>query len=596
MCGICGITYTKTQPKLGTILADLAQRLSYRGYDTAGIATIDNSNITLRKDAGKLEPIRRKYKFDQLTGNKGIAQLRWATFGVPSKKNAQPHFDSDKKLVGAHNGNILNTLRLNDEFRRMGMTVRSDNDGEVCVHAIERYFRKNGNMLKAMSQAFRLLEGDYAYTITDPRDDLIYVIKKGSSLALGIGDGFTCFSSDLPSLLPLTKKILRINDGEIARLSPHGIELFDARTTRPIKRSPYRFQGDHQSAQKGDYPHFFLKEVNEQSDRALELVEYYRQSPLFAKLAAAYRKAEDIYVAGCGTSYHACLLGAYYLNHYASPDVVPCLAYDLENLYAQNITKRSLICLVSQSGETKDVVNILKTCNQKRIPTAGVVNVIGSTLSNDATYPLPILAGYEVSVAATKTFTNQAVLFLLLAHYLAGKRCNTKQLKHALSFANQSQLAPTLRKIAKLLVAYQEFYYLGYGQTVPIASEGALKIKEITYLHCEALNSAEFKHGPLSAVRPGYPVLFVVDKHNNKRMQNQIHEVLCRQGRPIVIGPPDPDLARLGNPYIKLPDLDNDYLPLAANTVLQLIAYYACLERGLDPDKPRNLSKTITVD
>ncbi len=596
MCGIFGVTFSSDKDNLGKILADAAERLSYRGYDTAGIATIHNQKITLRKDAGAIDKIRDKYKFDELKGNKGISQLRWATFGRPSKKNAQPHFDSDKTLVGAHNGNILNTPTLNREFKAEGMVIRSENDGEVCVHSVERYYKKGKSMLDSIRSSMGDMEGDYAYTITDPKDEDIWVVKKGSSLSLGIGKDFTAFSSDLPSLLPLTKTILRINDREIAKLSPNSIEIFDSNTGKKIDRKPYIFKGSKQTAQKGKYPHFFIKEINEQKEKAIEIVNYYKNSSELNKLKKMWDKAKTTILAGCGTSFNACHLGAYYLNKHTDKNVIPIMAYDVEELYMKNLGKDSLVFLVSQSGETKDVVNLMRHCQKKDIPTVGVVNVIGSTISNDSDLLLPILAGYEVSVPATKTFTNQIVLFLIISLFLSGKKVNKKSLFEAINFAFKPSVTNKLKEVANILTKNKEFYYLGYGQTLPIAYEGALKIKEVTYLHCEALNSAEFKHGPLSSVHSGYPVTFISNKKVSKKMQNQVHEVICREGDPVILTPPDKDMKHLAFKYIELPDLDDDYSAIAANTALQLIAYYTSIKMKLDPDRPRNLSKTITVD
>lgn len=596
MCGIFGVTFKKTREDLGTILSDGAERLSYRGYDSAGIATINKGKITLRKDAGTIQDIRKEYNFDELKGNKGISQLRWATFGRPCKKNAQPFFDSNKKFVGALNGNIINTPKLNKKFKKEGMIIRSENDGETCVHSVEKYYKKTGDMKKSIIEAMKILEGDYAITMAHPDDDVLWVVKKGSSLAVGLGEDFTAFSSDLPSLLPLTKRILRVNDGEIVRLTPDSVELFNGKTGKEINRKPYTFKGDREKAQKGKYAHFFIKEINEQKDRALELVSYYNQSDELKKLKKMWNKAENIFFAGCGTSFNACTLGAYYINKHTGKNAIPVLANNLEELFFDNLTKNDLVFLVSQSGETKDVVNLLRKCEKKKIPTVGLVNVVGSTISNDADLVLPIFAGYEVSVPATKTFTNQVILFLIISQFLSGKKVKKNSIEKAIDFAFKPSMTKKLKEISKILVKHPEFYYLGYGQTLPIAYEGALKIKEVTYLHCEALNSAEFKHGPLSSVHKGYPVTFISNKKVSKKMQNQVHEVECRLGDPIIISPPDKDMENLAHIFVELPELDDDYSVIAANTALQLIAYYTSLDMDLDPDKPRNLSKTITVD
>ncbi len=596
MCGIFGIV-CETEQQLGPILTDAGRRLSYRGYDSVGCATLDDTRtIDLRKDVGRVDEVAERLHFASMSGKRGIVQLRWATFGHPSMENAQPHLDSDGDMVGAHNGNVVNNIELRQQFIAEGMTVRSTNDGESCVHAVERYIQRGYGFIDAIRLAYQDLEGDYAFVIGRVGEDTLYAIKKGSGLVAGIADGFTCVSSDLPSILPLTRRVMRIHDGEILSLSPQGIQLHRVTDGAPIERSFELVTETMDAVQKGGYPHFMLKEIHEQATVAGELLHLLEKSPHLDAIVERMANARQLYLVGCGTSYHACVLGAVYLAQLAGRPAIPVLAPQFIAQCAPTLTADDVGLFVSQSGETKDVLNAIHAAQPHGTAILGLVNVIGSTLTQVSEHYLPLACGYEISVPATKTYTNQVIAMLYLAMRMGQRDTTTLSALPALIDQTIQMVDPLLTAIAPSVSAWNDLYCVGYGYTYPVAMEGALKLKEITYAHCEGMLSTEFKHGPLSAVQDGYPVIFVAGPADVPLLISGINEVTCRGGRAIVIGSEDPRLRANADDMILLPDSDPAINAVLAALPLQLLAYRISLARGIDPDFPRNLSKTLTVD
>lgn len=596
MCGIFGIV-TTNEEKLGQLLTDAGHRLSYRGYDSVGIATIKtNGEIDLRKDIGNVSSVAEKYQFENMVGTRGILQLRWATFGEPSQVNAQPHLDSSGLMVGAHNGNVVNNVALRKEFVAEGMTVRSTNDGESCVHAVERYILKGENMIDAIRHAYQDLDGDYAFVIGMARSDKLYAFKKGSGLVTGIGEGFTCLSSDLPSILPLTREILFMEDGEIVELSADSVRIFSVFDGALIDRLPEIVTETMESAQKGGFDHFMLKEIYEQPIVAEELLHLYAESEDLPFIIDALQKARNIYFIGCGTSYNACVAGSVYFNRLAMKAVIPVAAPQFSAQYNHSINSKDVGIFVSQSGETKDVLNAVEIARAKGMQIYSLVNVVGSTLTKKSERWLPLACGYEISVPATKTFTNQLLAFLYLAYKFGNidpvPLMELPDIMRSViknSIENVKPLLPHIRD-------WNDMYCLGYGLTYPIALEGALKLKEITYAHCEGMLSTEFKHGPLAAVVKNYPVIFISTNEDIGLIISGINETTCRGGYAISIGPESEDLRSNANMLIPIEQPDAEIGSILMVIPLQLISYFISLHRGFDPDFPRNLSKTLTVD
>ena len=595
MCGIFGIV-TENEQVLGPILIEAARRLTYRGYDSVGAATISGAKIDLRKDTGRVDEVAAKYNLAEMSGTRGITQLRWATFGAPSQANSQPHLDSDGDLVGAHNGNVVNNVELRQMFLKEGLVVRSENDGESCVHAVERYIDRGLDFIEAIRRANDDLQGDYAYVIGQINDDKLYAIKKGSGLVVGIGEGFTCVSSDLPSILPLTRTIIRIQDGEIITLWADHVELRSVKDGRLIERAPEEITETMSSVQKDGYDHFMLKEIHEQPQVAREVLHMLAGSADVQLVLDKMKDARNLYFIGCGTSYHACLAGTVYFARLAGRAVIPVLAPQFIPQYLPTVGPQDVGLFVSQSGETKDVLNALYAAEKQGMQCYGLANVIGSTLTKASVCSLPLCCGYEISEPATKTFTNQVVTFLYLAYRLAGRDTSELDLIPELMEQTIALTTPQVKALTPEVNAWEDSYSLGYGSTYSMALEGALKLKEITYSHCEGMLSTEFKHGPLSAITEGFPVLFAVDPQDVPVIVSGINEVTCRGGRAIAIGQEDASLRANASDMIVLPTATPEISSLLSVIPLQLLSYYMAVARGYDPDFPRNLSKTLTVD
>ena len=596
MCGIFGIV-TEREQELGPILIEAGKRLSYRGYDSVGFATVDASQtVDLRKDVGKVGDVAGGHGVAGMAGLRGMTQLRWATFGAPSQANAQPHLDSTGDMVGAHNGNVVNNVELRAQFMAEGMAVRSTNDGESCVHAVERHLRKGLSTQEAVRRACADLEGDYAFVIGRKNEDCLYAVKMGSGLVAGLGEGFTCIGSDLPCLLPLTRKIVRLRDGEMVILRGGGIEVRRIADGTLVDRPAQDVEETMEAAQKGGYPHFMLKEIHEQPKVAQDLLHLLGASKHMKRFVDRLKGARNLYFVGCGTSYHACVLGSVYLARLAGKAAVPVLAPQFTAQYVPALGPGDVGVFVSQSGETKDVLGALEAARAKGATVLGLANVLGSSLMHASDVYLPLACGFEISVPATKTFTNQCVAFLALALRAAGKDLTVLDALPSLIEATLGAVDGPVKELAPTLTGRNDLYCLGYGLTYAIALEGALKIKEVTYTHCEGMLSTEFKHGPLSAVDEGFPILFVAGPEDVPLMVSGINETACRGARTVVIAQEDPRLRANARGVLVLPPSDPLLAPILGVIPLQLLSYRLSVARGHDPDFPRNLSKTLTVD
>jgi glucosamine--fructose-6-phosphate aminotransferase (isomerizing) len=596
MCGIFGIV-TGEEKQLGPLLIEAAQRLTYRGYDSVGVATLkEDGSIDLRKDVGRVEAVASKYNFSEMRGRRGITQLRWATFGAPSQANSQPHLDSSGVMVGAHNGNIVNNFELRQEFINEGLTVRSQNDGETCVHSVERYLKRGYEIIDAIRLAYGDLEGDYAFVIGRVNEPCLYAVKKGSGLVVGLGDGFTCLSSDLPSIIPLTRKVIRPQDGEIITLWNDRVELRSVKDGKLIQREAEFVTESMDAVQKGGYPHFMLKEIHEQPQVARELLHMLNASKEVDTVIKQIKNARQLFLVGCGTSFHACLSGSVYFSQLAGRAAIPVVGPQFIPQYGQSVDHRDVGLFVSQSGETKDILNTLRDAEKNGMTCLGLANVIGSSLTRATSFCLPLCCGYEISVPATKTFTNQVITFLYLATRLGGGDTHSLDLIPDLIEQTIKLVDSQVGNLASSINDWNDMYTLGVGTTYPIALEGALKLKEITYAHCEGMLSTEFKHGPLSAIDTGFPVIFISSSQDVPLIVSGINEVTCRGARAIAIGEEDARLRANANDFILIPTSPPTIAPLLSVIPLQLLSYHMCILRGYDPDFPRNLSKTLTVD
>ncbi|MFW9933957.1 MAG: glutamine--fructose-6-phosphate transaminase (isomerizing) [Candidatus Thorarchaeota archaeon] len=607
MCGIFAITSNKRND-IGAILVECAEKLTYRGYDTVGVATVYKNRIHLRKDEGKFDEVAEKLRLYEMHGSKGIAQLRWATFGAPSKLNAQPHLDCDEDLCAAHNGNILNFLPLREQYTEEGHVIRSMNDGEICVHAVERYFDQSGDLVDAIRKGCSDLKGDYAFAVMHKDDDKIYAVKMGSSLFAGIGDGETCVSSDLPSILPVTRKIVNIHDGELLILTPTSLEILRISDGTTVERKPYISDADIRVAQKGGYPHFMLKEIHEQVSATRTLFSAIRE-PYISQFVKSLVEAEKVFFVACGSSYHATIVGSYYLNDLANIAAIPVIGGQFNSLYGDSFGENDVVVCVSQSGETKDVIDVVHLVQRNNGKILSIVNVLGSTLTHLSDLYLPIGSGFEISVPATKTYTSQVTLLNFLATKAGEQTGVLKTKETAYMFNELKTRLPTLidetistttlkaRALSPYLSKFQHFYVLGHGLTHGVALEGALKIKEVCYIVADGMYSSEFKHGPLSIVDEGYPVVFTIAPNDAEHIINHLAEVECRGARIVATGEPHPLIRRYVNEedFLAVPKSSQYLSPILQVIPLQLLAYHLATYKNIDPDYPRNISKTLTV-
>ncbi len=609
MCGIFGIVFGKSNPELGKIMVEAGRRLVYRGYDSVGVGVMDGKRTDLRKDAGTIEQVSREYRFEELSGERGIIQLRWATFGRPSKRNSQPHYDCDGDMIGAHNGNIVNCTQLRNQYMKEGHAVKGWNDGEMMVHTVEKYYDQYGRDLNdALIRADADLHGDYAFVITTVHANEMYAVKRGSSLYLGVGDGFICCSSDLPSILPLTKMIMPLRDGEFVRFDESSFTLFSLKDGSEIDRIPEESELDPEEANKGGFEHYMAKEIYDQPKRVEMLMETLDESDFVDSFIEKIMEAKRIFIVACGSSFNASVTGSYFFNKFAGVPVMPVIAGQFIDNFGQSIGEEDCVIFISQSGETKDVINGLNFLRKlKKGTLLGVLNVLGSTLMLNTDVYLPLVCDLEISVPATKTFLNQVVLLYYVALELGRKNGMLKKKRYETLKRELRTLPGILRKtlarvdpqcktLVKDLEGISDCYCLGYGVSHGIALEGALKIKEITYIHCEGMYSSEFKHGPLSIVSKGYPVLFITTPEDTYMIVSHMNEVSCRKGNVIVISEDSRSLRANSDHFLATPRAGTNLSPIVNVIPLQLLSYYWALAGGVDPDYPRNLSKTLTVD
>jgi glucosamine--fructose-6-phosphate aminotransferase (isomerizing) len=610
LCGITGIV-TRDSNNIGELLVKCSRKLTYRGYDSVGVAAVLDGKVDLRKDVGTVDEVDRLLGLSRMKGNRGIAQLRWATYGAPTKVNAQPHFGCDEVFYGAHNGNIHNYVQYRQELIDAGHNVRSENDGELCVHAVDKYYEQTGDMFEAVRLSTQDLKGAFAFAVGRADEGEIYAVKMGSSLVAGVAEDATIVSSDLPSVLPLTNNVVYLADGEMLKLTHDRVSVYRIEDGKQLSRLPEQSSVDAHAAEKGGYPHFMLKEINEQPRIAQDVMGILESSDNETWLSMI-EDASKRYLVACGSSHNAGIVGTYYFNRLAGIPIFHAIGGQFEPMYGKTLDEDSVCILVSQSGETKDILNVLNLVRNNNLgKTLGVLNVIGSTLMFQADSYIPMACGYEVSVPATKTYFSQTVIFAYLAAKLGERNGHLDKSESKAFISNLRDDLPRLaqstidrtgiltKNLARTLMDVKDLYCLGYGFTDGVAREGALKIKEICYNHCEGMYSSEFKHGPLSIVTDKYPVIFVTTTEDSWMVINHINEVRARGGRTIIVGEREDTL----EPYV---DVSGDYLSVPRSTALlnplldviplQMLSYYLSVGLGVDPDLPRNLSKTLTVD
>jgi glutamine---fructose-6-phosphate transaminase (isomerizing) len=607
MCGIFG-SIMKTGTAAPVIHAGL-KRLEYRGYDSVGQATVDDGKLFIKKDAGKIDDVHRLLDLDAMPGRIGIGHTRWATHGAPYKVNAHPHTDCTEEIAVVHNGIIENFAELKAELEAHGHVFKSKTDTEVVPHLVEEGLKNGLSLTEAVREAAKRLEGSYALAVVSTREpDKIVCARKESPLVVGINESEVYCASDIPAFLPLTKKALIIENGELVVLNGgSSYEIRKLGDWSVVPREPEVVDWNPEMAEKQGYPHFMLKEIYEQPDTLRNTLRLQNQ---FLDLMTEFLdRAGEVFLVACGTSYHACLAASYMFSKLAFLATHPIIASEFIEQHGRSVNIDSTILFVSQSGETADTLAALEHARLRAATVLGLTNVIASTLTRLARVYVCQQSGPEIGVAATKTFTSQLSVLAQLALRLAKKRGKVshveiefleEKLEHIPEFA-ETILKTQDDKIKGLAQKYNKsqcFFYLGRGISSATASEGRLKLMEVSYVPSIAFPAGESKHGPISLIEPGFPVVFICPKDETHRaVVSNIMEMKARGASIIVVCEEgDDEIKRYADDFIEVPRGIPEILsPILYVIPMQLFAYYMALERGLNPDMPRNLAKSVTV-
>jgi glucosamine--fructose-6-phosphate aminotransferase (isomerizing) len=608
MCGIFGCVL-KDGTAAPLIHASL-KRLEYRGYDSVGVATVQDGKIYVKKDRGKIDEVHKILNLDDLPGNIGIGHTRWATHGAPLKVNAHPHSDCTGNIVVVHNGIIENFSELKLELENSGHNFVSRTDTEVIPHLIEENIKKNPkiDLTQAVLEAAKRLDGSYAIAVISTKEpDKVICARNESPLVLGISENGVYFASDIPAFLPVTNKAVFVEDGELIIISTEGYEIRKIKDSSVVTRKPKVVDWTPEMAVKQGYPHFMIKEIHEQPStlrNTLRMQEHYLDL-----IATFLDRAQEVYLVACGTSYHACLAASYMFSKLAFLPTFPVYASEFLEQCGKSVNIDSTILAVSQSGETADTLAAV-TCAQQRAATIlGLTNVIGSTLTRVSRVYVGQQSGPEIGVAATKTFTSQLSVLAQLALRLSKKRGKISQdemdyiaerldkLPNIVDTIIQTQ-EEKIKQVAKKYKDAQMFFFLGRGISTATAFEGRLKLMEIAYIPSIAFPAGESKHGPISLIEPGFPVVFICARdETHKTVISNIMEMKARGASIIaIVEEGDEEIKGLADDYVEVPKGIPEVLsPIPFAIPLQLLAYYMTLEKGQDPDMPRNLAKSVTV-
>jgi glucosamine--fructose-6-phosphate aminotransferase (isomerizing) len=608
MCGIVGYIGDK---QAATLLVDGLKRLEYRGYDSAGVSLMNGTGVETRKAKGKIAMLEAAIGKKPIHGKVGIAHTRWATHGPPNECNAHPHHDCTGTVSVVHNGIIENYGPLRAMLKKTGHTFVSDTDTEVLAHLIEAAF--DGNLEDAVVDALALVEGTYGIAVISSNDpDKIVAARKGSPLLIGIGEGENYVASDVAAILAHTRQVVYLDDGEMAVLTRDGYQVCDL-DQQAVKKRVNRIEWDLDQIEKGGFDHFMLKEIMEQP----QTIENTMRGRLvteegFSKLGGLnltmdeLKNLDQIILTACGTSWHSALIGKLMIEEHAR---IRCeVEYASEFRYRNPIVNERTLCIViSQSGETADTLAAMREAKRRGAKTLGLVNQVGSTIAREDDGGIYLHAGPEIGVASTKAFTSQVIALALLTLKLA--RIRTMSVVQGREIAQAMEELPAqiqsildrakeVEKIAEAFADATNFLYLGRGYNFPAALEGALKLKEISYIHAEGYPAAEMKHGPIALIDANMPVVFIAP-HDSvfEKVVSNVQEVKARGGRVIAITSRDePSLEGKIDYEFRIPQTIDMLNPILAAIPLQLLAYYIAAKRGLNVDQPRNLAKSVTVE
>jgi len=588
MCGIIGyIGSSKASP----ILLNGLRRLEYRGYDSAGMATINDNKIEIRKDIGRIDKINSKINFEEMEGTIGIGHTRWATHGGVTQANAHPHISNNKKIVVIHNGIVENFQELRKFLKDKSFSFYSETDTEVIPNLIEFEMREGKNFEEAVISALRRLEGYYAVLVLNEDERKIIGARRGSPLVVGI-DGKNFFiASDIPAFLEHTKKVMYLYDSDVIILDDK-VRVFNLLENKFVNRSTDSIEWNLEQAMKGDFDHFMLKEISEQVDTVKKAMSHDKE--IIDKIVGEIKKAKGVFFVACGTAYHACLAASYVFSKVANMHINVVLASEFSN-YEHFLKKDTLVIAVSQSGETIDTIDAVKTAREKGSKVISIVNVMGSSLTRYSDECLMTNAGPEICVLATKSYTSQVALMTLLAYALVGKLDETKsKLNYVWNIIynlTSKTTKDTIKELAEKLKDKQHIFLIGRGLQYSTALEAALKIKEVSYIHAEAFAGGELKHGTIALIEEGTPCIVFVSEENEKEIISNAIEVKSRGGYIIGVAPKKNEVFDF---WIKVPEANN-FNPIVQIIPIQILAYQLAVLRGCDPDKPRNLAKSVTV-
>ena len=605
MCGIVGYT-GNTEAK--DILLDGLEKLEYRGYDSAGIAVMNDTDIAVIKTIGRIENLRHKAKGKkEVCGTAGIGHTRWATHGAPTKSNAHPHTSNSGKFAVVHNGIIENYIDLREELLNKGFTFESQTDTEVIVHLIEMYYK--GDIKKAIKKALSRLKGSYALgVICDDFNKTVYATRESSPLIIGIGAGENYFASDVTALVSYTKNVIYLEDGELAEITPDTVVVFDP-IGNIVSKKINHINWDIGCAQKGGYEHFMLKEIIEQpravkSTIATRIID---DEIVFQQNLEYVKDINKVVITACGSAFYAGCAGRYVIEKLCKIPVQTELASELR--YGNSIIdENTLVIVLSQSGETADSLAAMKMCKEKGAKTLAIVNVVGSTIANEADNVIYTAAGPEIAVATTKGFTTQLAVLYLFSLYMA-KMLERIDLAYYKELLNELEMLPkkireaidmnsNISNVAKSYILHDSMFFIGRNIDYAIALEGALKMKEISYIHAEAYAAGELKHGAIALIDDGTPVVSLCCNEDvlEKTVSN-IVEVKARGANVLAIANKGNEkIVSLADDAIFVPRVNMLFSSMVEIIPLQLLSYYVAKERGCDIDKPKNLAKSVTVE
>ena len=599
MCGI--IAYIGNKDIVPLLLNGL-KKLEYRGYDSAGLCVLNNSKLNVVKKRGKISELAKQPELKRMSGNIGIAHSRWASHGSVTEINAHPHLDCKKEIAIVHNGIIENYHTLKELLEKENHKIISDTDSEIIAHLIEKFY--SDNLKEAVIKALKLVEGAFGLAIIHKNEKKIIAARRGSPLILGVGDREMFVASDVPAVLDYTKRVIYLRDDEIAEITEDGysIENLDG---RQVDKKIHEIKWTIGQIEKGQFKHFMLKEIFEQPE-ALEntLRGRIKDSKIKLTLDLDLNSINRIIITACGTSWHSALIGKYIIEKITGIPIE--VDYASEFRYRNPVIKKDdLVIAISQSGETADTLAAIKEAKSKKAKTLGIVNVVGSSITREVDSGIYLHAGPEIGVASTKAFTCQITALLLLALFIRQKKglqLDKKLLEELNIIPRKIRLvlkkSDEIRNLAEGFKKCRNFLYLGRGINFPVALEGALKLKEISYIHAEGYPAAEMKHGPIALIDKNMPVVFVSPKdHTYEKILSNMEEIKAREGRIIaVINQEDKKLNKLAQVLFKIPKTKDELSPIISVIPLQLLAYHIADLKGIDVDKPKNLAKSVTVE